>query len=57
MKDKVEELSNIGIKAFAIGTGDEEVIDEGATIGGDCTVGESWILLPRSRAGIFCRID
>ena len=42
MKDKVEELSNIGIKAFAIGTGDEEVIDDGATIGGDHTVGESF---------------
>ena len=39
MKDKVEELSNIGI---AIGTGDEEVIDEGATTGGDRTVGESF---------------
>ena len=42
MKDKVEELSNIGIKTFAIGTGDEEVIDEGATTGGDRTVGESF---------------
>ena len=39
MKDKVEELSNIGI---AIGTGDEEVIDQGATTGGDRTVGESF---------------
>ena len=42
MKDKVEELSNIGIKTFAIGTGDEEAIDEGATTGGDRTVGESF---------------
>ena len=42
MKDKVEELSNIGIKAFAIGTGDEEVIDEGATTGDDRKVGESF---------------
>ena len=42
MKDKVEELSNMGIKAFAIVTGDEEVIDKGATIGGDRTVGESF---------------
>ena len=42
MKDKVEELSNIGIKTFAIGTGDEEAIDGGATIGGDRTVGESF---------------
>ena len=42
MKDKVEELSNIGIKTFAIGTGDEEVIDEGATTGGDRTVGGSF---------------
>ena len=32
MKDKVEEL----------GTGEEEVIDEGATTGGDRTVGESF---------------
>ena len=32
MKDKVEELTNIGIKTFAIGTGDEEVIDEGANV-------------------------
>ena len=39
MKDKVEKLSNIGI---AIGTGDEEVIDEGVTTGGDRTVGESF---------------
>ena len=42
MKGKVEELSNIGIKTFAIGTGEEEVIDEGATTGGDRTVGESF---------------
>ena len=42
MKDKVEELSNIGIKTFDIGTGDEEVIDEGATTGGDRTVDESF---------------
>ena len=42
MIDKVEELSNIGIKTFAIGTGDEEAIDEGATTGGDGTVGESF---------------
>ena len=37
-------LSNIGIKTFAIGTGDEfeEAIDEGATTGGDRTVGESF---------------
>ena len=42
IKGKVEELSNIGIKTFAIGTGDEEVIDEGATTGGDRTVGESF---------------
>ena len=42
MKNKVEELSNIGIKTFAIGTGDEEAIDEGATTGGDRTVDESF---------------
>ena len=29
MKDKVEELSNSCLKAFAIGTGDEEVFAEG----------------------------
>ena len=39
---KVEELSNIGIKTFAIGTGDEEVIDKGVTTGGDRTVGKSF---------------
>ena len=54
---KVEELSNIGIKTIAIGTGEEEVIDEGVTTGGDRTVGESFGLLPRSRTGIFRRID
>ena len=32
----------MGIKTFAIGTGDEEAIDEGATTGGDRTVGESF---------------
>ena len=42
MKDKVEELFNMGIKTFAIGTGDEEAIDEGATTGGDRTVAESF---------------
>ena len=42
MKDKVEELSNIGIKTFAIGTGDKEAIDEGATTGSNRTVGESF---------------
>ena len=42
MKDKVEELSNTDIKTFAISTGDEEVIDEGVTTDGDCTVGESF---------------
>ena len=62
MKDKVEELSNIGIKTFAIGTGDEEAIDEGATTGGDRTVGESFgFCCPGEgqgrRAGIFRRID
>ena len=36
-------LSNlIGIKTFAIGTGDEETIDEGATTDGDRTVGASF---------------
>ena len=35
-------LSNIGIKTFAIGTGDEEAIDEGATTGGDRTVRQSF---------------
>ena len=48
MKDKVDELynlDNLGLKAFAIGTRDEEVFTEGATIGGDRTVG----MLPRNR--------
>ena len=40
MKDKVEELSNLGLKAFAIVTGDEEVFAEGATLVDDRTVGE-----------------
>ena len=44
MKDKDEELynliDNLGFKAFAIGTRDEEVFTEGATIGGDGMVGE-----------------
>ena len=31
-----------GVKTFAIGTGEEEVIDEGATTGGDRTVCESF---------------
>ena len=42
LKEKVEELSNIGIKTFAISTGDEEAIDEGATTGSDRMVGESF---------------
>ena len=42
MKDKVEELSNLGLKAFAIGTGDEEVFAEGASLVDDRTVGESF---------------
>ena len=50
MKDKVEELSNIGIKTFARRT--DEVIDEGATIGGDRTVGESFGFCCRSKAGV-----
>ena len=33
MKDKDEELPNLGLKAFAIGTGDEKVFAEGATVG------------------------
>ena len=36
-KDKVEEQSNLGLKAFAIGSGDGEVFAEGAT-----SVGESF---------------
>ena len=41
LKDKDEELSNLGLKAFIIGTGDEDVFAEGARLGGDRTVGES----------------
>ena len=31
MKDNVEELSNLGLKPFAIGTGDKEGLTEGST--------------------------
>ena len=31
MKDKVDELSNLGLKAFSIGTGDKEGFTEGYT--------------------------
>ena len=41
-KDKVDELSNLGLKAFAIGAEDEEVFTEGATSVGDRTVSESF---------------
>ena len=42
MKDKVKELSNLGIKAFAIGVGDEEVFaDDGSSVG-NRTVCESF---------------
>ena len=33
MKDQVEELLNLGCKAFAIGAGDEEVLVEGTSVG------------------------
>ena len=42
MKDKVGKLSNLGLKAFAIGTGNEEVFAEGASLVDDRTVGESF---------------
>ena len=42
MKDKVKELSNLGLKAFAIGAGDEEVFAEDDSSIGDRTVGESF---------------
>ena len=35
-------IDNLGLKAFTLGTRDEEVFNEGATIGGDRTVGESF---------------
>ena len=35
-------IDNLGLKAFTIGTRDEEVFTEGATTGGDRTVGESF---------------
>ena len=41
MKDKVKELSNLGLKAFAIGAEDEEVFAEDDSSVGDRTVGES----------------
>ena len=42
MQDNNEGLSNLGLKAFAIGTGDKKVFAEGATIGGNRTVSESF---------------
>ena len=42
MLDKVTLLSNLGLKAFAIGAGDKEVFPEDDTSVGDCTVGESF---------------
>ena len=33
MKDRVEELSNLGRKAFSIGAGDEEVLVEDTSVG------------------------
>ena len=41
-KDKVEELSNLGFKAFALCSGDEEVFAEGATSVGNRTVGKTF---------------
>ena len=41
MKDKVEELSTLGLKTFSLGSGGREVFTEGGTSVGDCTVGES----------------
>ena len=42
LKDKVNELSNLGLKAFAIGAQDEEVFADNDSSVGDCTVGESF---------------
>ena len=39
MKDKVKELSNVGLKAFAIGVWDEEVFAEDDSSIGNRTVG------------------
>ena len=35
-------IDNLGLKAFAIGTRDEEVFTEGASTGRDRTVGKSF---------------
>ena len=42
MKDKVKELSNLGLKAFKIGAGDKEVFADDDSSVGDRTVGESF---------------
>ena len=42
MKDKVKELSNLGLKAFAIGAGDEEVFADDNSLVSDRAVGESF---------------
>ena len=41
-KDKVEELSNLGFKVFALCSGDGEIFAEGATSVGDRRVGKSF---------------
>ena len=41
IKDKVEGLSNLGLNAFAVGAGDEEVSANGASSVADRRVGES----------------
>ena len=49
MKDKFNELSEtLGLKAFAIGAGNEEGFAEHGTSVSDHTVGKSLCLLPRS---------
>lgn len=46
MKDKVDELSNLGLKAFSIRTGCKEGFTEGYTSVGDHTAVD--LLLPAS---------
>ena len=42
MNDRVKGLSNLGLKAFAIGAVDEEVFTEDHSSDGDRTVGKSF---------------
>ena len=71
MREKVEEIANLGLKAFAIGAGDKEGFPEGATSVGERTASDQaipcflkisqWKLLTlfsvQVSLRIFCRID